>query len=94
MAAGFTLDNSVSLQQVQAASDPTDLLLPVDDYFSDKDRLTLDPAAEKKVRNGMTVGMPGLAPGQYRVYGQDGVFLALCEGRDGKLITVKSFFEV
>ena len=59
MAAGFTLDNSVSLQQVQAASDPTDLLLPVDDYFSDKERLTLDPAAEKKVRNGMTVGMPG-----------------------------------
>ena len=44
--------------------------------------------------NGMTLVKPGLSPGEYRVYGADGAFLALCRARGGKLTTVKSFFEV
>ena len=50
--------------------------------------------AEKKVRNGMTVVLPNLAPGEYRVYSQNGIFLALCQAQGGRLSTIKSFFEV
>jgi len=37
---------------------------------------------------------PQPAPGEYRVYSPDGAFLALSEANDGKLFTIKSFFEV
>lgn len=94
MAAGFTLDNAVSLEQVQQKSDAASLLLPVDAYFAGRPILSLCPEAEKKVRNGMVVGMPGVSDGQYRVYGQDGTFLALSCVTGEKLTTVKSFFPV
>ena len=94
MAAGFSLDRAVTLEQIQQAEDPAALLLPVDAYFSDRPALTLPSALEKKVRNGMTVVMPEIIPGEYRVYGQGGDFLALGRAENGKLFTVKSFFEV
>lgn len=94
MAAGFTLEQAVSLDTVQDSGDRTSLLLPVDAYFSTHPAITVEGSAEKKLRNGMTLVMPQLVPGQYRVYGGDGAFLALCRAEDGKLFTVKSFFEV
>ena len=94
MAAGFSLDRAVTLEQVQQAENPAALLLPVDAYFSDRPALTLPSALEKKVRNGMTVVMPEIIPGEYRVYGQGGDFLALGRAENGKMFTVKSFFEV
>ena len=94
MAAGFDLSQSVQLEDVQDSPDRAALLLPVDAYFSTHPALTVEASVEKKIRNGMTVVLPELIPGPYRVYGQDGSFLALCEARQGKLFTVKSFFEV
>ncbi len=94
MAAGFTLDQAVTLEQVLSANDPDALLLPVDTYFAQHPELTLPAALEKKVRNGMTVVTPQVADGEYRVYGESGEFLALCRGENGKLTTIKSFFEV
>lgn len=95
MAAGFTLEDAVTLEQVQEAADPASLLLPVDRFFAGKPVLVLKSAeAEKKLRNGMTAVLPELAPGEYRVYGRGGEFLALCQAKGGKLSTIKSFFEV
>jgi len=94
MAAGFDLSTAVTLEQVQQAGDPAALLLPVDAYFSGRPVLTLQSAMEKKVRNGMTIVLPDVPAGEYRVYGQDNAFLALCKAEDGKLFTIKSFFEV
>ena len=95
MAAGFTLEEAVSLEQIQTEADPASLLLPVDCLFAGRPVLALKSAeAEKKIRNSMTAVMPSLAPGEYRVYSQNGEFLALCQAKDGKLATIKSFFEV
>ena len=95
MAAGFTLEDAISLEQVRAAADPASLLLPVDCLFAGKPVLVLKSAeAEKKIRNGMTALLPELAPGEYRVYGRNREFLALCQAKGGKLTTIKSFFEV
>ncbi len=92
--AGFSLDQAVTLDQVQAAEDPASLLLPVEAYFSGHPALTLtSQRAEKKVRNGNTLSLS--APdGLYRVYGPDGDFLALSRMTQGVLTTIKSFFEV
>ena len=95
MAAGFTLEDAVTLEQVQETADPASLLLPVDRFFAGRPVLVLKSAeAEKKLRNGMTAVMPSLSPGEYRVYAPNGEFLALCRVQSGRLTTIKSFFEV
>lgn len=92
--AGFSLEQALPLERVLSHSEPHSLLLPVDTYFQDRPPLTLPPALEKKVRNGMAFPLPGTAEGEYRVYGEDGGFLALSQVRQGVLTTVKSFYEV
>ena len=94
MAAGFTLRDARTMEEVQNASDPAALLMPVDSLFQDRAKLVLPPGLEKKVRNGMTAVLPGQGAGEYRVYAPDGTFLALSRVENGKLHTVKSFFEV
>ena len=91
---GFTLQQAVTLEEIQACQDPAALLLGVDTLFTQHPALDLEPAGEKKIRNGMTLPLPGTPEGIYRVYGQSRQFLALCQLEQGKLKTIKSFFEV
>ena len=96
-AAGFTLSDSVGLEEVQAAVDRGEgesLLLPVDRFFAGLPVLLLKTAgAEKRLRNGAALDARGSPDGDYRVYGVDWTFLALCRCRNGKLSTIKSFFD-
>ena len=92
--AGFTLTDAVTLAQVAEASDAGALLLPVDRYFAGHPALSLPSAgAEKKLRNGNTLSLEG-PDGTYRVYSQAGEFLALGQLEQGRMTTIKSFFEV
>ena len=97
-ASSFTLEDSVTLEAVQAAVDRGEgesLLLPVDACFAGVPVLVLKTAgAEKKIRNGAALAARDIPDGEYRVYGADKTFLALGRAADGKLSTVKSFFEV
>ena len=93
-AAGFDLSQAVTLEQVAAMPEPAARLLPVDAYCSGYPVLSLqDPMAEKKVRNGNSLALSG-EDGTYRVYGPEGAFLALSRLENGRLTTIKSFFEV
>lgn len=94
MACGFGLQDGVSMEQTAQAADPAALLRPVDALFARYPALTVQGGNEKKVRNGMAFSLPGAEPGFYRVYGGDGTFLMLGRVDQGKLTTVKSFFEV
>ena len=93
-AAGFSLDQAVTLDALLSAEDPPSLLRPVDAYFAGRPILILKAGPEKKVRNGAAVSVPQAADGQYRVYGESGAFLALGQVSGGLLTTIKSFFEV
>lgn len=94
MACGFTLADALPLEQVLQAADPTSLLLGVDTFFAGRPILLLKPPAEKKVRNGMSLDITGVSDGEYRVYSQDQEFLALSRVSQGKLTTIKSFFQI
>ena len=89
-AGDYGIENSYPLEQVINAENPESLLIPVESLFAQYPVLTLSPAQEKCVRNGASFTYSGA--GTFRVYGQEGEFLALCETKDGKLTTVKSFF--
>ena len=91
-AAGYTLAQSVTLEQVQEAEDPAALLASVDSCFAHLPALALTAAQSKCVRNGMAFTFPH--EGEWRVYDPDGAFLAVCYTDGGKLVTRKSFFEV
>ena len=92
MAAGFTLDQAVTLEDVRERG--AALLLPTDRFFAGcpAHRLT-SQRRERLCRNGNPIPGEGLEEGAlYRVYGQDGTFLCLSRCQRGMLVSVKNFF--
>ena len=92
-AGAYTIENAVALQSLIDAEDPEKYLLPVDSMFAEYPAVTLTPKQEKCCRNGASFTYPG-EKGTYRVYGQNGEFLALSKTEDGVMSTIKSFFDV
>lgn len=93
-AAGYTLAEAVTLEQVAAASEEgtaEQLLLPVDSLFAAYPAVTVRGRQEALCRNGNRISWDG-ADGLYRVYGARGDFLLLGRCSGGTLETVKSFF--
>lgn len=91
MAAGFTLDQAVTLDQAQEQGEA--LLLPTDSLFSHYPIFLLkSERAEKRVRNGNPLSVSSLADGTYRVYSQQGEFLCLSRCTAGTLTSLKNFF--
>ncbi len=91
MAAGFTLAEAVTMEEVQERGEA--LLRPLDSLFSGYPAVTLrSPGQEKRVRCGNPVTLPGMSDGPYRVYGREGDFLCLSQARGGELTSVKNFF--
>ena len=91
MAAGFTLEQAVTLERVQ--EEGAALLLPVDRFFGSLPAYRIpSPRQERLCRNGNPLPAPELAAGEYRVYGQKGDFLCVSRWERGQLIPVKNFF--
>ena len=92
MAAGFTLTEAVTLEEVQEKG--AELLLPTDQFFRSHEAYTLSsPRQEHLCRNGNPVPVHGLAEGAtYRVYSGDGSFLAISRLEQDRLVSIKNFF--
>ena len=91
MAAGYTLVEAVSLEDVQAQGEA--LLRPVESMFTAYPLYTLpSPGKEVRVRNGNPITVPELADGTYRVHGKNGEFLCLSRAENGTLTSIKNFF--
>lgn len=93
MAAGYTLEDAVTMEQVLSAADPTALTRPVDSCFPQYPAVTICGRTLFRARNGNPFPWDG-PENLYRVYGPDGEFLLLGECKDGMITTRKSFFEV
>ena len=89
----YTIGQSVPLQTLIDAQNPEQYLLPVDSMFQNHPAVTLTEKQEKCCRNGVAFTC-NLSEGTYRVYGQNGEFLALSHMVEGKLTTIKSFWAV
>ena len=92
-AGAYTLAQAVPLDELLHHPDPASLLMPVDSLFAALPAAALFAPQEKKCRNG-TAFSAGLADGRWRLYGQNGEFLALAAAENGTVRTIKSFFEV
>ena len=89
----YTIEEAVPLQSLLDAENPEAYLRPVDSMFRNYPAVTLTPKQETRCRNGNSFSVK-LDAGTYRVYGQNGEFLALSRVESGVMSTVKSFFEV
>ena len=92
MAAGYTLAESHTLEEVQARGES--LLQPVDTLFRQYGAYHIPhPRLEQLCRNGnaFTVKEPP-ADGLYRVYGMEGDFLCLSRLENGRMTSIKNFF--
>jgi len=92
----FDIADSHPLDEVLAAAavgTAERFLLPVEAVFTGLPDAVLTAAQEKAVRCGRAYTCP-LPEGQYRLFGEDGAFLALGEVRGGRMCGLKSFFEV
>lgn len=95
-AAGFTLAQAVTLEDVAQAAEEgraEALLRPVDDFFREFPSVQVEGRKEALCRNGNPFPFDA-ADGRYRVYGSDGAFLMLGQCQNGEMRTVKSFFPV
>ena len=92
-AGDYDIRQAVPLQTLLESQEPETYLLPVDSLFAGLPGLTLTANQEKAARNGAAFSLAG-QPGRYRLYGAGGEFLALGQLREGKMVTIKSFFEV
>ncbi|MGM9607409.1 MAG: tRNA pseudouridine(55) synthase TruB [Oscillospiraceae bacterium] len=92
-AAGYTLADAVTMEQVLTAEDPTALARPVDSCFSQYPSVMIGGRPLFRAKNGNPFPWEG-PEGFYRVYGPEGEFLLLGECKDGMMNTRKSFFEV
>ena len=91
MAAGFTLADSHTIEEVQARGEA--LLAPTDSLFRQYPAYTVaSEEAERRCRCGNPLEVKGLADGLYRVYGRDGTFLCLSRMAHGVLTSQKNFF--
>ena len=92
-AGAYTIEQSVPLQTLIDCENPEQYLLPVDSMFKNYPEVILTEKQEKCCRNGVafTTNLPA---GTYRVYAQNGEFLALSHMVEGKLTTIKSFWTV
>lgn len=93
MAAGYTLEDAVTLEQAVEAKEAgtlESLLRPVESLFAQHPALTISGTQERLCRNGNPFHSKG-ADGLYRVYAADGTFLMLGERKQGEMYTVKNF---
>ena len=92
MAAGFTLDESVTLERMQEGGEA--LLRPTDSLFRDRPDYRLKTEKqEERCRNGNSFFIQeNLPEGEYRIYGREGAFLCLSRLQGDTMTSLKNFF--
>lgn len=87
----FDVRDAHTLSEI--SEDPERYIIPVDSLFSDHPAIELSAAQTAKLKYGNILNVSA-KNGTYRVYGENGDFLAIANVSACKLKTIKSFFEV
>ena len=95
-AGAFSVQDAHSIDEVEAAVNDgrmVDIMLPVDTLFAAMPELKVPESTAKRLKTGNII-KTSAADGEYRVYSDSGEFLLIGKAENGKLKTIKSFFEV
>lgn len=95
-AGAFSVESAHSIDEVENAANEgqlVDITLPVDTLFSALPELKVPESTANRLKTGIIIKISA-ADGDYRVYSDSGEFLLVGKVENGKLKTIKSFFEV
>lgn len=95
-AGAFSIEDAHSIDEVENAANDgrvVDIMLPVDTLFSALPELKVSESAAKRLKTGNIIKISA-HDCDYRVYSESGEFLLAGKAENGKLKTIKSFFEV
>lgn len=95
-AGAFSIEDAHSIDEVENAANDgrvVDIMLPVDTLFSALPELKVPESTANRLKTGNIIKISA-ADGDYRVYSDSGEFLLVGKVENGKLKTIKSFFEV
>lgn len=95
-AGAFSVESAHSIDEVENAANEgqlVDLMLPVDTLFSALPELKVPESTANRLKTGNIIKISA-ADGDYRVYSDSAEFLLVGKVENGKLKTIKSFFEV
>lgn len=95
-AGAFSVESAHSIDEVENAANEgqlVDITLPVDTLFSALPELKVPESTANRLKTGNIIKISA-ADGDYRVYSDSGEFLLVGKVENGKLKTIKSFFEV
>ena len=92
-AGDYAITDAVPLETLLNCENPEVYLRPVDSLFEKYPAVKLTEKQTMRCRNGNAFSI-SLPQGTYRVYDQNGEFLALSQVENGVMSTIKSFFEV
>lgn len=93
----FTEQDAVTIEQAEMAAKSGELqglMRGVDTLFSEYPEMKISGKSVLLCKNGCDFQAKSAQDGMYRVYDDAGEFLMLGDCRDGRMKTVKSFFEV
>lgn len=95
-AGAFSVESAHSIDEVENAANEgqlVDIMLPVDTLFSALPELKVPESTANRLKTGNIIKISA-ADGDYRVYSDSAEFLLVGKAENGKLKTIKSFFEV
>lgn len=95
-AGAFSVESAHSIDEVENTANEgqlVDIMLPVDTLFSALPELKVPESTANRLKTGNIIEISA-ADGDYRVYSDSGEFLLVGKVENGKLKTIKSFFEV
>lgn len=95
-AGAFSVESAHSIDEVENAANEAqlvDIMLPVDTLFSALPELKVTESTANRLKTGNIIKISA-ADGDYRVYSDSAEFLLVGKAENGKLKTIKSFFEV
>lgn len=95
-AGAFSVESAHSIDEVENAANEgqlIDIMLPVDTLFSALPELKVPESTANRLKTGNIIKISA-ADGDYRVYSDSAEFLLVGKAENGKLKTIKSFFEV
>lgn len=90
----FDIDNCITIDKLKELAENGELgkyIIPVDELFDYK-KIILPQNQAERFKNGVFVSNPQITDGnRYRIYDNEGNFMALADCVDGRLKTYKSF---
>lgn len=94
-AGAYKIDEAHSMEEIVPLGRAAEnIMLSLDSMFAAYPRVSVGEKGERLCKNGVMPRIAGLPEGKFRLYGESGEFLALCESGQKGAEIIKSFYEV